>query len=191
MSVSEQYANTVRQSQETMASMMESFASNTQKAFGQPVGPFGVADPTAGIDQVFDFLGKTLEVQRDFAKKLAGVTVSVGETVREQATSVGEAVREQATSAGELVREQAISAGELAREQTDSVQRAAQEQADSVQRAAQEQADSVQRAAQEQAAKKYEQLTKVELADELDRRDLPKTGNVDELRARLIEDDRK
>ena len=169
MSVSEQYANTVRQAQETMASMMESFASNTQKAFGQPVGPFGVVDPTAGIDQVFDFLGKTLEVQRDFAKKLAGVTASVGETARAQATSVGEAVREQATSAGELAREQA----------------------DSVQRAAQEQADSVQRAAQEQAAKKYEQLTKVELADELDRRDLPKTGNVDELRARLIEDDRK
>jgi len=174
MSVPEQYANTVRQAQETMASMMESFASNTQKAFGQPVGPFGVADPTAGIDQVFDFLGKTLEVQRDFAKKLAGVTVSVGETVREQATSVGEAVREHTESVGEL-----------AREQTDSVQRAAQEQADSVKRAAQE------RAAQEQAAKKYEQLTKVELADELDRRDLPKTGNVDELRARLIEDDRK
>ena len=169
MSVSEQYANTVRQAQETMASMMESFASNTQKAFGQPVGPFGVVDPTAGIDQVFDFLGKTLEVQRDFAKKLAGVTASVGETARAQATSVGEAVREQATSAGELVREQAISVGELAREHTDSVQRAAQEQ----------------------AAKKYEQLTKVELADELDRRDLPKTGNVDELRARLIEDDRK
>ena len=180
MSVSEQYANTVRQAQETMASMMESFASNTQKAFGQPVGPFGTADPTAGIDQVFDFLGKTLEVQRDFAKKLAGVTASVGETVREQATSVGEAVREQATSAGELVREQAISAGELAREHTDSVQRAAQEQA-----------DTLKRAAQERAAKKYEQLTKVELADELDRRDLPKTGNVDELRARLIEDDRK
>ncbi len=82
MSVSEQYANTVRQAQETMASMMESFASNTQKAFGQPVGPFGTADPTAGIDQVFDFLGMTLEVQRDFAKKLAGVTASVGETVR-------------------------------------------------------------------------------------------------------------
>ncbi len=163
MSVSEQYANTVRQAQETMASMMESFASNTQKAFGQPVGPFGVVDPTAGIDQVFDFLGKTLEVQRDFAKKLAGVTASVGETVREQATSVGEAVREHTESVGEL-----------AREQTDSVQRAAQE-----------------RAAQEQAAKNYEQLTKVELADELDRRDLPKTGNVDELRARLIEDDRK
>ncbi len=174
MSVSEQYANTVRQAQETMASMMESFASNTQKAFGQPVGPFGVVDPTAGIDQVFDFLGKTLEVQRDFAKKLAGVTASVGETVREQATSVGEAVREHTESVGEL-----------AREQTDSVQRAAQEQADSVKRAAQE------RAAQEQAAKKYEQLAKVELADELDRRDLPKTGNVDELRARLIEDDRK
>ena len=195
MSVSEQYANTVRQAQETMASMMESFASNTQKAFGQPVGPFGVVDPTAGIDQVFDFLGMTLEVQRDFAKKLAGVTASVGETVREQATSVGEAVREQATSAGELVREQAISVGELAREHTDAVQRAAQEQADTLKRAAQERAAqeraAQERAAQERAAQKYEQLTKVELADELDRRDLPKTGNVDELRARLIEDDRK
>ncbi len=158
MSVSEQYSNTVRQAQETMASMMESFASNTQKVFAQPVSPFGTADPTAGIDQVFDFLGKTLEVQRDFAKKLAGVTVSVGETVREQATSVGEAVREHTESVGELAREQA---------------------------------DSVKRATQEQAAKQYEQLTKVELADELDRRNLPKTGNVDELRARLIEDDRK
>jgi len=58
-------------------------------------------------------------------------------------------------------------------------------------RAAREQAAAQQRAEHEQAAERYQDMTKAELQEELASRDLPKTGNVDELRQRLIADDQK
>jgi hypothetical protein len=45
--------------------------------------------------------------------------------------------------------------------------------------------------ARDQARERYEGLTKAELSDQLAARDLPKTGNVDELTKRLIEADSK
>jgi hypothetical protein len=42
-----------------------------------------------------------------------------------------------------------------------------------------------------QARQRYEGLTKAELSDLLAQRDLPKTGNVDELVERLVESDGK
>ncbi len=162
MTIQGTYTSTVRQAQDTWSGMLESIIDNQQKAFGRPVNPFARMDAGAAIDQMFDFWNKTLEVQRDAVKTLAGVTASVGETVRVQAQA-------QAQSVGEMVREQTETATRVAREQLDLVTQAAQEQ----------------------AAKGYEALTKAELQDELDRRNLPKTGNVDELRARLVEDDHK
>ena len=45
--------------------------------------------------------------------------------------------------------------------------------------------------ARDQARQRYEGLTKAELSDQLAERDLPKTGNVDELTERLIAADSK
>lgn len=155
----DQYISAVRQSQDTWVGIVDTFTDNLQKSFASTgATPFEVVDPTAAIDQVFDFWGKTLEVQRDVSKQFASLTVAVAEKARSQAESVGTAVREQAESAVRAVREQAESAQEIVREQ---------------------------------AAEKYAELTKAELQDELARRDLPKTGNVDELRERLIADDQK
>jgi hypothetical protein len=61
------------------------------------------------------------------------------------------------------------------------------EQADKAEQAAREQA----RHAHEMARERYEGLTKAELSDLLDQRNLPKTGNVDELVERLVEADSK
>jgi hypothetical protein len=47
------------------------------------------------------------------------------------------------------------------------------------------------RHAHDTARERYEGLTKAELSDLLDKRDLPKTGNVDELIERLVEADSK
>ena len=47
------------------------------------------------------------------------------------------------------------------------------------------------RQAHDQARERYEGLTKAELSDQLAERNLPKTGNVDELTQRLIEADSK
>jgi len=80
-----------------------------------------------------------------------------------------------------------ISAGEKVREQAESVGAAMRQQADTVTATLQSAADAV----RVRAAKSYDDLTKAELQDELGARDLPKTGNVDELRERLVADDLK
>ncbi|MBA2560293.1 MAG: SAP domain-containing protein [Propionibacteriales bacterium] len=82
-----------------------------------------------------------------------------------------------------------VEVGERVRAQAESVGQAVRDQGESAKRTVQERAEAAQEAAREQAAEKYEELTKAELQDELASRDLPKTGNVDELRERLIADD--
>jgi ElaB/YqjD/DUF883 family membrane-anchored ribosome-binding protein len=148
MSVQEQYTNTLRQTQEAWVDALETYTSNVQKAFGQPVNPFVFVDPTEAIDQIFDFWEKTLEVERELTKTFARATVTVGQAVRDQAESVNEAVREQVESVTEAVREQAESVTEAAREQ----------------------AQEAQKAAEKAISEKYDDLTKVELQDELARR---------------------
>ena len=83
------------------------------------------------------------------------------------------------------------SVGDAIRSQTESVTQAVRSQTESVTEAAREQAESAKQEAYQQAAEKYQDMTKAELQDELGRRDLPKTGTVDELRERLIADDQQ
>jgi hypothetical protein len=84
-----------------------------------------------------------------------------------------------------------VAAAEQVRSQAESLGTAVREQTESASQTVREYAEATQDAAQEQAAKKYADLTKAELQDDLAKRDLPKTGTVDELRERLIEDDTK
>jgi hypothetical protein len=156
VSMQDQYTNTVRQTQEAWAGIVESLTDNVQ-AFTKSA-PVTTIDPTTAIDQVFDFWATTLEAQREILKQIAGASVAAGERVRSQAEQLGSVVREQGQSVKQAVREQA---------------------------------EAAERAERERVISKYEDLTKAELQDELAGRDLPKTGNVDELRERLIADDLK
>jgi pyruvate-formate lyase len=167
MTIQDQYIDSFRQTQETWAGVVEYFTKDLQRTFEQPYNPFAVVDPNETIDQIFDFWGKSLEVQRDVVKQLVSTTIAATEKVREQVESASAAVREQAESAGAAVREQAESVNEALRKQ----------------------ASATSAAFREQTTKSYDALTKAELQDELAKRDLPKTGNVDELRERLVADD--
>jgi hypothetical protein len=164
MSIQDQYASTVRQTQEAWAGIVESLTDNAQ-ALTKSGNPVPTIDPTAAIDQVFDFWSKTLDAQREVLKQLAGASVAVGEQVRSHAEQVGSAVREQGENAKTAVREQ-----------TEAAKRAERQQ---------------ERAQRDQAAAKYDDLSKSELQDELANRGLVKSGNVDELRSRLVADDLK
>ncbi len=157
MTIQDQYTNTVRQSQEAWAGVIDQLTKNVQ-AFTGSANQVGNVDPNAAIDQIFDFWAKTLEAQRDALKQLAGASIAAGERVRQQAEQVGSAFRGQSESVKDAVREQA---------------------------------ESVERAERDDVVAKYEDFTKAELQDELASRDLPKSGNVEELRERLIADDLK
>jgi hypothetical protein len=89
-----------------------------------------------------------------------------------------------AEAAGNVVRGQAERAEQAAREQAEQAERELARQA---RRAEREQA----RQAHERARQRYEGLPKAELSDLLAKRELPKTGNIDELIERLVEADSK
>jgi hypothetical protein len=145
---------------------------------------------------------------------------SAGDLVREKADAADNVMREQAEKAQQAALEQAKKAEQaekgLAQAARDQVQRAEQakqvareqaqkaEQAKQVQKAEQakqaekglaRQASQAERGqarrVHKKARERYEGLTKAELSDQLAKRELPKTGNVDALIERLVEADSK
>jgi hypothetical protein len=113
------------------------------------------------VERYFEFVQRTVDISRDLTIKWAETAGTLSGVAREQAESVGGLVSERAETARGFVRE---------------ARRAEREQA---------------RRAHEKARQRYEGLTKAELSDLLAQRDLPKTGNVDELVERLVEADSK
>src|SRR6185312_3933027 len=89
-----------------------------------------------------------------------------------------------AEAAGDIVRDKAESAERTAREQAEQAEK---ERAREARFAERQQA----RQAHDKARERYEGLTKAELSDQLAKRQLPKSGNVDELIERLVEADSK
>jgi hypothetical protein len=150
---------------------------------------FEFVQRTADIsrDLTVEFVQRTVDINRDLTIKWAEAAGMLSGAVREQAESVGSAVREQAESTRDLVREQADKAEQAVREQAHKAEQAEQELARETRKAEREQARHV----HENARERYEGLTKAELSDQLGQRDLPKTGNVDELVERLVEADSK
>jgi hypothetical protein len=119
-----------------------------------------------------------LEVNHKYMKNLAGASVSVTGAVREHLAGITV-----------VVRDQAVVGVEVARESADKAEAEAQEEARRLQREARAEVRQAEKLVHETVAAKYADMTKVELSDELGKRELPKTGNVDELRERPIEDD--
>lgn len=142
-------------------------------------------DLAPAVERYFELVQRAVDANRDFALKWATSVNSLSGVVREQAESVGHIVVDQAERAAELANEQAEQVEKAAREQAKQVEKAEKEQAQKTRQAEREQAKQ----AKEKARERYDGLTKAELSDALAERDLPKSGNVDELIARLVDAD--
>lgn len=162
--IQDQYIDSFQKTQETWAETVKSFT-DAPWTFGQTSPLFSYLDPNKTIDQVFDYWVKSIEAQRTVAKQLVSASVSAGEKARDQFESVSAVMRQNADYVGEAMREQAESVTTTLRSAASAVR--------------------------DQAAKSYDDLTKAELQEELGERNLSKTGNVDELRERLVADDLK
>ena len=112
------------------------------------------------VERYFDLVQRTVDINRRLAVRWAEAAGTMSGVVREKAGSAGDVMREKAEVAGDIAREQA--------------QEAEREHA---------------RQAHERARQGYEGLTKAQLSDLLAKRDLPKTGNIDQLIERLVEAD--
>jgi uncharacterized protein with WD repeat len=166
-------------------------------------------DLVPAVERYFDLVQRTVDINRHLAVRWAEAAATLSGVAREKAESAGDVVREKAEAAGNVAREQAGKAELAAREQAEQTEqelarrarqaeRAAREQAEKAEQAEQELARQAYQAEREQARRahqrareRYEGLTKAELSDLLAKRQLPKTGNSDELIERLVEADSK
>jgi SAP domain len=152
----------------------------TGRLFGLPQ-----VDLVPAVERYFDLVQRTVDINRRLAVRWAEAAGTLSGVVREKAESAGDVVREKAEAAGDIAREQAENAERAAREQAAKAEQAEKELARQARQAEREHA----RQAHARARARYESLTKAELSDLLAKRDLPKTGNIDELIERLVEAD--
>ena len=137
-------------------------------------------DLIPAVERYFDLVQRMVDVNRFLTVKWVEAAGTLTGVVRDQAESATDVVREMPASVGHAVHEQAAQAEQAVREQAE---KAEQERAREARKAERQQA--------RQARERYEGQTKAELSDQLAERDLPKTGNVDELIERLVEADTK
>jgi len=196
MTVQDLYPSTAavtRRAQDAFASAADAWTENIQKVtdgVSLPAAPqIPTEIPTALFEQWFDFADRVNKVNREYVVNLAGVVNSLSTVVRDHLEGLGEAVRDQTQHVSEAVsqtaKQTAEYAAEVEQEAADKVAEAEREQARAIRTAERQRV----RAARKAAREKYEGLTKAELVEHLSSRDLPKTGNVDELVERLVDAD--
>jgi hypothetical protein len=172
-STTQRYRAAASQSASTAEKIADFWTQGSQRLSDYMLPGLPQVDLVPVVERYFEFVQRTVDISRDLTIKWAEAAGTLSGAVREQAESVGGLVRGQAESARDFMHEQAGQAEkELARE----ARQAEREQA---------------RHARDKARERYEGLTKAELSDRLDQRNLPKTGNVDELVERLVEADSK
>jgi hypothetical protein len=164
-STTERYRAAASQSASTVEKMADFWTQGSKKLTDYMPAGLPQVDLVPFVERYFEFVQRTVDISRDLTIKWA-----------ESAAMLSGVVREQAESVSGLVREQAELAGQAEKDLVREARKAEREQA---------------RHAHDKARERYEGLTKAELSDLLDKRDLPKTGNVDELIERLVEADSK
>jgi len=164
-STTERYRAAASQSASTVEKIADFWTQGSKKLTDYVPAGVPQVDLVPIVERYFEFVQRTVDISRDLTIKWA-----------ESAGMLSGVVREQAESVGGLVREQAELAEQAEKEMVREARKAEREQA---------------KHAHDKARERYEGLTKAELSDLLDKRDLPKTGNVDELIERLVEADSK
>ncbi len=144
-------------------------------------------DLNQSVEQYFQFVQRTVDLNRDLATSWAELVNTLTGATREQAESFSRIVKNQADTLAGLAAQQAENTRQVARAQAGQAGQVGKEQARDVRQAERERVNQD----RAKARKAYEGLTKAELGDRLAERGLPKTGNVDDLIDRLVEADNK
>jgi len=158
---------------------------------------------TDATRKYFEYLQDGLEVNKKVVLKWIGALASITDAVRDQlgtatdfqqghAQAISTWISSETETFENAAKQQAEQVDKVQRQQAERVQQAQEEQQEQARQADREKAKQEReqaRRARQEAREQYEGLTKVELADKLAERGLPKTGNVDELVDRLVSAD--
>ena len=187
MTSTESYTAVATKAREATEKSVESWKQGAKTFTDQAnvVAKMPAVDLTQPVARYFDFVQKSVDLNRDLATRWAELVTSMTGTVREQAEKVSTIVKDQTDRAADVATESAHKAEELAQEQADLAEKAEKEQ----ERLARQAERAAARDAKAKAREPYEELTKAELSDQLAERGLPKSGNVEELIERLVSAD--
>jgi hypothetical protein len=137
------------------------------------------------VEQYFEFVQRTVDLNRDLATRWAELVNSLTGATRERAESFSQIVKDQADTLAGMAAKQARKTEQAAQDLAEQAEQAEKEQARQARQAERAQAKQDRAKAREP----YEDMTKAELSDQLTKRGLPKTGNVSDLIDRLVEAD--
>jgi hypothetical protein len=175
-SMTRQYSTVASQASDATEKAADFWTQGVGKLAGRLPALLPQVDLVPAVERYFDFVQRAVTMNRSIAVEWA-----------QAVSALSGAARERAASASEAVRERAESFERAASEQAEKAEKAQEELAREARRIERQNA----REAHEKARARYQGMTKAELSDLLARRDLPKTGNVDDLVERLVEADGK
>ncbi len=144
-------------------------------------------DVSKSVERYFELVQRAVDVNRDLAATWADAVTSMTGVFTDQAKSLTGAAIRQTEHVADVVVEQAEHAEQVAKDEAAQVEAAEKD----AERQARAEERRQAKEAHQQARAPYEGKTKAELSDLLAERDLAKTGNLDELVERLVEDDTK
>ena len=173
-STTERYRAAASQSAKTAEKIADFWTQGSQRLSDYMLPGLPRLDLVPVVERYFEFVQRTVDISRDLTLKWAESAVTLSGALREQAESTREFVHEQAGKAEQAAGQQAVQAEQAEQELARQARQAEREHA---------------RQAHARSRARYEGLPKAELSDLLAKRDLPKTGNIDELIERLVEAD--
>jgi hypothetical protein len=197
-------ADTPRRAENLLTSTLQSWKSGVSTVADQfrafpTLNTFPQFDATEAVERQFAVLKRVVDLNHEYARSLAEVANTLTGVTRQQIESVSSAVREQVQGVSDAARSGVDTLERTARDQAAQAERTEAERAEAGEEAEEAQRQQAREAARierqqaqqahDQAHERYAGLTKNELSDEAGQRGLPKTGTVDELIERLVEND--
>jgi hypothetical protein len=192
MTLTQDFAASTRRAESVLTEVLDSWK-NGLNAFTTPLQAFPSTDSFPRFDAAeavelqFKFIKRITDVNYEYARQLADATNTVTGAVREHIDGLNSAMIEQFQSVSGVAQSAVDTFEDSVRQTADEVQRVQREAQQQVEKAERDQRRQARNAAREQ----YTSLTKNQLAEEAAKRNLPKTGTVDELVDRLVKDDTK
>lgn len=197
------YADTARRAESAITTTLDTLKNGVSVITDQfpsfpNIGIFPRLEVTEVVERQFALLHQVVDLNHAYARKLAEVADTLTGATRDQIESVTSVMRDQVQGVSEVARAGVDTVERTVREQADQaeqVERQAAEEAEAAEREQAREAAKVERQqrkeAHEKAREPYRALTKTELSEEAGKRDLAKSGTVEELIERLVEDDAK
>lgn len=191
MTVTYNYADTTRRAESYLTNALDGWRNglSTWNAPFQAVPAIPQFDVVEAVERQVKVLQQFVDVNVEYVRQLAEAGNTVNGAVRQHFDGLSDVWYNQVQNASEVAQGTVQTFEESVRDTAEQAEHAQREQAEKAQREFVAKVERDARHDREQARDHYRAMLKAELVEEAAKRNLTKTGTVDELVERLVEDD--